>query len=68
LYQLARAIYRFKEKPYLVGSLAELLGYVVSGVRDRSPALDRATVQFLRSEQLSKLVQPGGAWDHRQGS
>lgn len=67
-YQVARALYRCSEKPYVVGSLAELLGYLFGGIADREPTLDRAIVHYLRREQLSKLVKPRGAWNHKRTS
>jgi glycosyltransferase involved in cell wall biosynthesis len=54
-FQLARSVYRFKERPYILGSVAELLGFAVGKARDRRPAVDRDVVRYLRSEQLTKL-------------
>ena len=55
LFQVARSVYRVGERPYLLGSLAELLGFAVGKARDRRPAVDRALVRYLRREQLTKL-------------
>ena len=55
LYLLARTVYRVKDRPYLLGSLAELAGFAVGKVSNRSPSLDRDVVRFLRREQLTKL-------------
>ena len=55
LFQLARSVYRVGERPYLLGSLAELAGFIVGQVRDRRPSVDRELVHYLRREQLAKL-------------
>jgi len=57
LFQVARSVYRVGERPYLLGSLAELLGFTVGKARDRRPAVDRDLVRYLRREQLTKLRQ-----------
>ena len=55
VFQLARSVYRVRERPYLLGSLAELIGFAVDKVRNRQPTIDRDVVRFLRREQLTKL-------------
>jgi glycosyltransferase involved in cell wall biosynthesis len=55
LFQLARSVYRVKEQPYLLGSLAELLGFAVGKASNLQPAIDDDVVRFLRREQLTKL-------------
>jgi glycosyltransferase involved in cell wall biosynthesis len=55
LFQLARSVYRVKEQPYLLGSLAELIGFAVGKAWNRQPSVDQEVVRFLRREQLSKL-------------
>ena len=65
LYQLARALYRLRERPYLLGSAAELTGYAVGRFRDGLPAVPSSRVQYLRHEQLSKLKRPLNAWRNR---
>ena len=55
LFQLARAVYRVKERPYLLGSIAELAGFAVSKARNPEPSIDPDVVRFLRTEQLTKL-------------
>jgi glycosyltransferase involved in cell wall biosynthesis len=55
LFQLARAVYRVRERPYLLGSMAELAGFAVSKVRNPQPSIDPDVVRFLRREQLTKL-------------
>ena len=55
LYLLARTVYRVKDRPYLLCSLAELAGFAVGKASNRRPSLDREVVRFLRREQLTKL-------------
>ena len=64
-FQIARAVYRAKERPYVLGSLAELAGFAVTKVQSPQPSIDPDVVRFLRREQLDKLrrlafpVRPG---------
>lgn len=55
MFQLARALYRVRERPYLLGSLAELFGFFLGKVQDRNPSIDPALVSYLRREQVHKL-------------
>lgn len=55
MFQLARSVYRVREQPCLLGSLAELIGFAVDKVRNRQPTIDPDVVRFLRREQLTKL-------------
>ncbi len=55
LFQLARSMYRVWERPFLLGSLAELLGFTLGKTQDRRPSVDRDLVRYLRREQLAKL-------------
>jgi len=57
LFLLARTVYRVKERPYFLGSLADLAGFAVGKASNRRPSLDRDVVRFLRREQLTKLRQ-----------
>jgi len=55
LYQIARCAYRSIERPYLLGSLAEVMGFCFQGLSEREPEVDAELVRFLRREQLAKL-------------
>jgi glycosyltransferase involved in cell wall biosynthesis len=55
LFQLARSVYRVGERPFLLGSLAELLGFTVGKTQGRRPSVDGELVRCLRREQLTKL-------------
>ena len=54
-FQLARSVYRAKERPYLVGSCAELIGFAVGKALNRRPAIESEIVDYLRTEQLERL-------------
>jgi len=55
VFQIARCIFRFLERPYLVGSLADLAGYVAAKLRHWRPSRSKASVAFLRREQKAQL-------------
>ena len=60
LYALASGLFRMHEKPYVVGGLIIILGYVYAGVR-REPRLDDADfIRDLRIWQLAKLRELPG--------
>ncbi len=58
LYQLARATYRLRESPLVLGSLAELCGFAVGKLRDGAPSVNPSVASFLKQEQLAKLRKP----------
>ena len=58
LFQVARSVYRIRERPYILGSIAELVGFWVGKVRDREPGVDQDIARFLRREQLARLRNP----------
>lgn len=58
LFQLARSAYRVRERPYVLGGLAEVVGFVIGRVRDGEPAVGPDVVHYLRAEQLDKLKNP----------
>ncbi len=61
VFQLARSIYRVAERPYFVGSMAEMIGFAYGKARDRVPSIDPEVVRYLRREQLSRLGHLGAA-------
>ena len=65
LFQLARSVYRSREQPYLLGSLAELSGFAVGRTRDPHPAISEEVVRYLRREQLTKLRRLASPWSSR---
>jgi poly-beta-1,6-N-acetyl-D-glucosamine synthase len=55
LFQLAKTVYRVKERPYLIGSLLRVTGYCWASLRGDRYALPEDVVAFLRAEQLRLL-------------
>jgi len=55
LFQLVRLVFRISEKPYVLGSMAELAGYLEAGRNMRKPSLKPEAVSYLRNEQLGRL-------------
>ena len=58
LFQVARSAYRVLERPYVIGSLAELAGFVVGRSQDLTPSIEPDVVHYLRAEQVGKLKNP----------
>jgi glycosyltransferase involved in cell wall biosynthesis len=59
LFELVRCAFRVIEWPYLIGSAAELAGFVTAYFRYAEPALPEETVRYLRREQLARLASFG---------
>jgi biofilm PGA synthesis N-glycosyltransferase PgaC len=59
LFELARCAFRVIEWPYLIGSVAELAGFVAAYFTYAKPALPEETVRYLRAEQLARLAPFG---------
>lgn len=57
LWELFRTIYQTTRKPYVLGGLAVLSGYLWSAVRRVPRPVSRDLVRFYRSEQMSRLGQ-----------
>lgn len=55
LFQLVRLVFRMIEKPYVLGSVAELAGFILAGLKMRNPSLKGEAVRYLRAEQLQRL-------------
>ena len=54
-FQIMRLLMRIIEKPVLIGSIAELSGFVRAKCEFKKPALKPNVVHFLRREQLGRL-------------
>ncbi len=55
LFFLARCCRRSAERPYVIGSIAALYGYVTAALRGGAPVLGPDVVRFLRLEQRGKM-------------
>lgn len=55
LFQLGSSVYRCTDRPWLLGSLATLLGYSWSWLRRCKLAISSEAVRYLRSEQMARM-------------
>lgn len=58
IFMFAKCIHRFKEKPYIIGGLIMMCGYLCSLVRRDTRQVSREVFQYLRSEQKKRLYKP----------
>jgi biofilm PGA synthesis N-glycosyltransferase PgaC len=56
LFMVASAIYRMKEKPYILGGLAMLWGWLRSAMQGKARYEDEGFRRFLRSYQMRSLM------------
>jgi poly-beta-1,6-N-acetyl-D-glucosamine synthase len=62
MFMLAKCFHRLRQKPYLIGSLALLYGFL-SGYFQRIPQVDdRQTIIYLRRQQLGRLWRRETIW------
>ncbi|MCI0714047.1 MAG: glycosyltransferase family 2 protein [Chloroflexi bacterium] len=57
LFEVARTVYRFKQRPYVLGSLVMLAGYFSALLRRFKRPVSPALISFLHREQLSRLKE-----------
>jgi poly-beta-1,6-N-acetyl-D-glucosamine synthase len=57
LFQIASGLYRCTNRPFVLGSLATLLGYGYSWMRGNKVALPHDTIRYLRSEQMARVLR-----------
>jgi biofilm PGA synthesis N-glycosyltransferase PgaC len=57
LWELFRSVYQTTRKPYVVGGLAVLGGYLWSALRQAERPVSRDLVKFYRGEQMHRLGQ-----------
>lgn len=56
LFEIMKCIYRLKERPYIIGSLFRMSGYLYAFLRGNQIAFPEDVVQYLRAEQKQKLL------------
>jgi poly-beta-1,6-N-acetyl-D-glucosamine synthase len=66
IFQIARSLSRLREKPYILGSLVKLAGYLSALMRREHRPVSQELINFLHQEQLNRLKttvhrQPGAA-------
>lgn len=55
LFEIAKCISRIREKPYVTGVVARLLGYFMSAIKREPLGIPPEAAAFLRKEQLQRL-------------
>jgi hypothetical protein len=61
IFQLVRCCFRLADRPFVVGGLCRLIGYLGAACRRERVALPPDAVAFLRAEQMGKLRALVGA-------
>jgi glycosyltransferase involved in cell wall biosynthesis len=56
VFQLLSSLSRIGERPYIVGSLINLLGYMWSYAKRQPRAVPEDTIRHLRAEQIQRLI------------
>ena len=64
LFMLASCTYRVFQRPFLVGSLALLVGFLKGYVRHIPQVNDPALIQFVRDQQLRRLIGRKTVWKY----
>ena len=62
LFEIAKCLYRLPRKPYVIGSLGHLYGFVRGYVKQVPRVQDRAMVRYLREQQLRRLRGQETIW------
>lgn len=57
LWEVFRTIYQMSKKPYVIGGLALLAGYITAGIRGDERPISKELVEFRRREQMKRLRQ-----------
>lgn len=66
LFYVLRCFYRVKDPPFVIGSIAALIGYMESLIRRRPILLPSDVVTYLRTEQIQRLKRiPGKLIDSK---
>jgi hypothetical protein len=55
LFELMRAVRRTKEKPYILGALAMMIGYTSAMIRRLHRPVSNDLIAYLHSEQITRL-------------
>ncbi len=67
LFEVMRCIMRLNEKPYVLGSGMELLGYMAAPFSGSTIQVPREVVRFLRKDQLGRLVKMFNPFERTRG-
>jgi biofilm PGA synthesis N-glycosyltransferase PgaC len=62
MFMLMKCLKRIVEKPYLVGSLGLLYGFISGYLKHIPPVNDKALIQYIRRQQLNRLFFKNSIW------
>jgi hypothetical protein len=62
MFVLAKSVARFIQRPYVLGSLALIYGYLAAYFEQIPRVNDPALIQYLRRQQLAKLAGKETIW------
>jgi hypothetical protein len=60
LFEMAKCVRRIVERPYMVGSVLRLCGYIWPRLSRQRPAMPAAFIDYLRRYQIQRLLGLGG--------
>jgi poly-beta-1,6-N-acetyl-D-glucosamine synthase len=55
VWEIFRTVYQMSKKPYILGGLMLLAGYVIAGIRHDERPVSKELVEFRRREQMARL-------------
>jgi hypothetical protein len=56
LFMVARGIRRMTDRPYLIGGMALIAGYVMAWIQNQEMLAEPAVVRYVRQTQMKKLT------------
>jgi biofilm PGA synthesis N-glycosyltransferase PgaC len=62
LFMIAKCIVRFAKKPYIIGSVGLMYGFVTGYLMKVPKVDDRAVVKYLRRQQIGRLLHGKTIW------
>jgi glycosyltransferase involved in cell wall biosynthesis len=62
LFEIAKCLYRLSQRPYIIGSLALLYGYVTGYLKQVPRVDDPEMIRFLRRQQINRLLGRDSIW------
>jgi hypothetical protein len=56
LFQLVKCIQRFKQKPYLIGSVLRFIGFWIAYIKKEKRVISNDLIKFIRKEQIYRII------------
>ena len=57
LYAVLKCIKRLKDKPYIIGSITHLSGYIVAGIKNEPYIVPDEVKQYVRKQHIRRIIQ-----------